>query len=99
MKAIIQTRYGGPDVLVLREVDPPEIADDEVLVHMRAASVHPDIWHVMRGSPYMLRVMGAGVRRPKNPVPGTDVAGVVAFLAGPDAAYVSGQVIYVSGAP
>jgi NADPH:quinone reductase-like Zn-dependent oxidoreductase len=78
MKAIVQDKYGSPDdVLHLREIDKPEAGDDEVLVRVRAASVHPDVWHVLTGLPYILRVMGAGLRKPKNPVPGTDVAGVV----------------------
>lgn len=78
MKAIVQDRYGPPDdVLQLREIDKPVIGDDEVLVRVRAASVHPDVWHAVTGRPYVLRLMGAGVFRPKNPVPGTDVAGLV----------------------
>jgi NADPH:quinone reductase-like Zn-dependent oxidoreductase len=48
-----------------------------VLVRVHAASVHPDVWHVVRGLPYVLRIMGAGLRRPMNRVPGTDVAGRV----------------------
>ena len=48
-----------------------------MLVRVRAASVHADVWHVMRGVPYVLRIMGAGLRAPKDRVPGTDLAGVV----------------------
>lgn len=77
MKAIVQDRYGSPDDLELREIERPEVKDDEVLVRTRAASVHPDVWHVVRGVPYVLRIMGGGLLRPKNPVPGTDVAGRV----------------------
>ncbi|NIP58743.1 MAG: zinc-binding dehydrogenase [Gemmatimonadetes bacterium] len=77
MKAIVQTRYGSPDDLVLREVDPPEVGDDEVRVRVRAASLHPDVWHVVTGQPWVLRLMGGGIFRPRNPIPGTDVAGVV----------------------
>ncbi len=77
MKAIVQDTYGSPDVLELRDIDKPVVQDDEVLVRVRAASVHPDIWHVLTGLPYVLRMMGAGLRKPKNPVPGTDLAGVV----------------------
>ncbi len=78
MKAIVQDKYGPPDeVLHLREIDKPVVGDDEVLVHVHAASVHPDVWHVVTGWPYVLRLMGAGLRKPKNPVPGTDVAGIV----------------------
>lgn len=77
MKAIVQERYGSPDVLELREIDRPTTGDDEVLVQVRATSVHPDVWHALRGVPYVLRIMGSGVRRPKNQVPGTDLAGSV----------------------
>ncbi|NIM92939.1 MAG: zinc-binding dehydrogenase [Anaerolineales bacterium] len=78
MRAIVQDKYGSPDdVLELREIEKPVVEDDEVLVHVRAASVHPDVWHVVTGRPYILRLMGAGVFRPKNPIPGTDVAGIV----------------------
>jgi NADPH:quinone reductase-like Zn-dependent oxidoreductase len=82
MKAIVQSRYGSPEVFELREIDRPNVKDDEVLVRVRAASVHPDVWHAMRGAPYVLRIMGSGLRRPKNPVPGTDLAGVVESVGG-----------------
>ncbi len=78
MKAIVQDQYGSPDaVLKLREIAKPVVGDDELLVQVRAASVHPDIWHVVTGRPYVLRLMGAGLRKPKDIVPGTDVAGYV----------------------
>lgn len=77
MKAIVQDAYGGPEVLRLADIDPPRIAADEVLVRVHAASVHPDVWHVMTGRPWILRLMGSGLRRPKRRVPGTDLAGVV----------------------
>ena len=77
MKAMVQDKYGPADLLVLRDIDMPVVGDDDVLVRVRAASVHPDVWHVVSGRPYVLRFMGAGLRRPKNRVPGTDVAGLV----------------------
>ena len=77
MKAIVQDGYGGSEVLHLGDVEMPTPKGDEVLVQVRAASLHPDVWHVMRGVPYALRLMGSGLRRPKNRVPGTDVAGIV----------------------
>ena len=78
MKAIVQDEYGSPhDVLHLRHIDKPMVKDGEVLLRVHAASVHPDVWHVVRGLPYVLRLMGAGLRKPKNSVPGTDVAGRV----------------------
>ncbi len=82
MKAIVQSRYGSADVLELREIAEPVAADDQLLVRVRAASVHADVWHAMRGVPYVLRIMGAGIRAPKNPVPGTDVAGIVEAVGG-----------------
>lgn len=77
MKAVIQDRYGSPDALELREVASPSPGEGEVLVRVRAASLHPDVWHVVCGRPYVLRLMGAGLSKPKNPIPGTDMAGVV----------------------
>lgn len=78
MKAIVQAGYGPPEeVLRLKDVDEPEIGDDEVLVRVHAASVHPDVWHVVTGIPYVLRLMSAGLRGPKQPVPRTDLAGRV----------------------
>ena len=77
MKAIVQDEYGSPDVLELRDIDIPEIGDDEVLVRVHAAGVGRDVWHVMTGLPYPIRLAGYGLRAPKNPVIGSDVAGVV----------------------
>src|SRR5215207_1772799 len=80
MKAIVQDTYGSPDVLELRDIDIPEIKDEEVLVHVHAAGVGRDVWHVMAGLPYPIRLAGYGLRAPKNPVIGSDVAGVVEAL-------------------
>jgi NADPH:quinone reductase-like Zn-dependent oxidoreductase len=77
MKAIVQDEYGSPDVLELRDINIPGIADDEVLVHVHAAGVGRDVWHVMKGLPYPIRLAGYGLRAPKNPVIGSDMAGVV----------------------
>jgi NADPH:quinone reductase-like Zn-dependent oxidoreductase len=77
MKAILHDTYGSADVLELRDVDRPEIADDEVLVRVHAAGVDRGVWHVMTGLPYPIRLAGYGLRAPKNPVLGMDVAGVV----------------------
>src|SRR6266849_2681060 len=83
MKAIVQERYGSPDGLELREVEKPVVGDDDVLVRVRAASVHLDVWHVVKGRPYVLRLMGAGFFRPKNPIPGTEMAGIVESVEPP----------------
>jgi NADPH:quinone reductase-like Zn-dependent oxidoreductase len=77
MKAIFRDEYGSPDVLQLRDIDKPEIGDDEVLLRVHAAGVGRDVWHVMAGLPYPIRLAGYGLRGPKNPVIGSDVAGVV----------------------
>ncbi len=77
MKAIVQDTYGSTDVLQLRDIDKPEIAGDEALIRVRAAGVDRGVWHLMTGLPYPIRVAGYGLRAPKTPVPGTDVAGIV----------------------
>ena len=77
MKAIVQETYGSADVLELRDIDRPQMADDEVLVRVRAAGVDRGVWHLMAGLPYPIRFAGYGVRAPKNPVLGMDLAGVV----------------------
>ena len=76
MKAIVGYTYGSPDVLELRDIDKPEIAGGEVLVRVRAAGVDRGVWHLMTGLPYLTR-LAFGLRAPRNPVPGMDLAGVV----------------------
>lgn len=65
MKAIAQDRYGSPDVLELREVDKPVVADDKVLVRVHAAAVNARDWHLMRGDPYLARLV-LGLSGPKR---------------------------------
>ncbi|HYI45894.1 MAG TPA: NAD(P)-dependent alcohol dehydrogenase [Actinomycetota bacterium] len=79
MKAIVQDRYGAADVLELRDIAKPEIERNEVLVRVHAAGVDRGVWHLMTGLPYFLRLIipELGMRGPKNPVRGSDVAGVV----------------------
>ena len=77
MKAIVQDKYGSPDVLKLTEIDKPAIGNEQVLVRVLAAGVGPDVWHLMSGLPHLVRVMGLGFRKPKNRVRGLDVAGRV----------------------
>lgn len=77
MKAIVRDTYGSADGLELRDIDMPAIADDEVLVRVHAAGVDRGVWHIMTGRPYPIRLAGYGLRAPKNPVLGADVAGVV----------------------
>jgi NADPH:quinone reductase-like Zn-dependent oxidoreductase len=78
MKAIVQERFGPPDVLRLDDIDTPEIGADGVLVRVHAAALNPYDWHMLRGDPYIARFMGGvGVARPKERVAGIDAAGVV----------------------
>lgn len=76
MKAIVQDKYGSAEVLHVRDVQRPETGDDEVLVRVHAASIHVGDWILMTGSPFVMR-FATGLRAPRNPVPGTDVAGIV----------------------
>lgn len=76
MRAITQDRYGGTETLQLTEVETPTPGPDEVLVRVRAAGVDRGTWHLMAGRPYAVR-LAFGLRRPKFPVAGRDVAGVV----------------------
>jgi NADPH:quinone reductase-like Zn-dependent oxidoreductase len=77
MKAIVPDRYGSADVLGLGDVDMPVPKDDEVLLRVHAAGVEPGVWHLMTGMPYLVRLLGYGLRRPKVRVRGRDVAGRV----------------------
>jgi NADPH:quinone reductase-like Zn-dependent oxidoreductase len=77
VRAVVQERYGSLDELVVRDVPRPVPGRGEVLVRVRAASANPDVWHVVVGRPWVLRLMGNGIRRPGNSIPGTDMAGVV----------------------
>jgi NADPH:quinone reductase-like Zn-dependent oxidoreductase len=80
MRAIVQDVYGSADRLRLSEIEKPVIAANEVLVQVRAAGVDRGTCHLMRGEPYLMRILGLGFRGPKNHVPGLDVAGTVAAV-------------------
>ncbi len=77
MRAIVMDRYGSPEVLELRQVSKPRVGDDDVLIRVAAAGVHIGDWHLMTGQPYLMRLMGFGLRAPKRHTQGTDVAGTV----------------------
>ncbi|HEY6743048.1 MAG TPA: alcohol dehydrogenase catalytic domain-containing protein, partial [Lapillicoccus sp.] len=78
MKAIVQERFGPPDVLRLVDADRPEVGADDVLVRVHAAALNPYDWHIMRGDPLIARLMGeVGLRKPKARVAGVDAAGRV----------------------
>jgi len=77
MKAIVYRNYGSPDVLKCEEIEKPTAGDDEVLIKIRAASVNPLDWRLMRGKPLFVRLAIGGLRKPKATRPGVDVAGQV----------------------
>jgi NADPH:quinone reductase-like Zn-dependent oxidoreductase len=74
MKAIVQDKYGSSDVLQLRDTDKPVVKEDEVRVRVQAAAVNIGDWHLLRGTPYVMR-MASGLVKPKHEIPGLDVAG------------------------
>ncbi len=76
MKGITQDRYGTADVLELRDIEDPVVGQDDVLVRVHAAGCGPDVWHLMTGLPYFVRLM-PGFRKLKTGVRGRDVAGTV----------------------
>jgi len=77
VRAVVQDRYGPPEVLELREVERPAVGDGDVLVRVHAASVNPQDWHLMRASPFIVRAWRNGLRTPTIPIRGTDVAGQI----------------------
>jgi len=77
MKAIVQFEYGSPDVLSLADVDKPVIKENEVLVRVHGASVNSGDWHLMRGTPFIIRLIFGGLLKPKSPILGSDIAGIV----------------------
>jgi len=94
MRAIVQDVYGSADQLRLAEVDKPVIAADEVLVQVHAAGVDRGTCHLMRGEPYLVRILGFGFRGPKNRVPGLDVAGTVAAAGGDVSRFKAGDEVF-----
>jgi NADPH:quinone reductase-like Zn-dependent oxidoreductase len=77
MKAVVYTNYGPPDVLEIRAIKKPVPTDDQVLIKVHAAAVNPYDWHFIRGTPYVMRMMMGGLRKPKDPRIGVDYAGTV----------------------
>jgi NADPH:quinone reductase-like Zn-dependent oxidoreductase len=97
MRAIVQTQWGTADVLHPASVERPTIADDEVLIEVHAAGLDRGTWHLMTGYPYAIRLAGFGFRRPKNPIPGFDVAGVVVGFGPKVTGFKQGDEVYGVG--
>jgi NADPH:quinone reductase-like Zn-dependent oxidoreductase len=77
MKAIVQTKYGSPDILRIEEVEKPAPKDDEVLIKVLAASLNQYDWHLLTADIFLVRMMGGGFLKPQNTIPGADIAGRV----------------------
>jgi NADPH:quinone reductase-like Zn-dependent oxidoreductase len=82
VKAIVYTEYGPPDVLKLEEVPKPAPSDDEVLVQVHAAAVNYGDWAILRGKPFVVRLMSGGLLKPKHTILGADIAGRVEAVGG-----------------
>ena len=96
MWAVVQREYGTADVLHVDRIDPPTIAADEVLVAVHAAGLDRGTWHLMTGAPYGAR-LASGLLAPRNPVPGTDLAGVVASIGSSVTRFQIGDEVYGVG--
>src|SRR5436190_18862764 len=77
MRAMVQDRYGTAEVLELRTIDRPQLTSTQVLIEVHAAGVDRGVAHLVSGTPYLLRLVGYGITKPKHPIPGADVAGRV----------------------
>jgi NADPH:quinone reductase-like Zn-dependent oxidoreductase len=97
MQAIARDTYGPADGLELRTIDRPEIGGGEVLIRVHAAGVDRGVWHVMTGLPYPIRLAGYGLRAPRIPVPGADVAGVVEAIGGDVTRFAPGDEVFGIG--
>jgi NADPH:quinone reductase-like Zn-dependent oxidoreductase len=96
MLAVVQDRYGTADVLELREIPRPTLGDQDVLVRVAAAGVDRGVWHLLTGRPYLTR-LAVGLRRPRNPVPGLDLAGVVDTVGAAVTRFAEGDLVFGTG--
>ena len=94
MQAAVQRRYGGSETVSLQAVDVPTIEADEVLVHVRAGGLDRGTEHLMTGRPYLVRLVGFGVTRPKQSVIGLDVAGTVVAVGAAVTRFVVGDEVF-----
>ena len=94
MKALTQDRYGSADVLAFRDVDQPVPGDGEVVVRVVAAGMDRGAWHFMTGQPYLMRILGFGLRAPSVAVPGTNFAGVVETVGSAVSGFARGDEVY-----
>ena len=96
MRAVVHDTYGSADVLQLATIDRPGVGERDVLVRVHAAGLDRGTWHLMVGKPYLLRLV-FGMRGPKQPVPGHDVAGTVAAIGSAVTSFAVGDHVYGFG--
>ena len=97
MQAVVRDSYGSADVLQVSQVSQPTVTGNEMLIRVRAAGLDRGAWHFMTGRPYLMRVAGFGLRRPKNPGLGMDLAGVVESIGADVTGYAVGDSVYGTG--
>ncbi len=97
MLALTQRAYGSTEVLQVATIDRPAIAEGEVLIEVEAAGLDRGVWHLMTGRPYLIRIMGFGLTRPKNPVPGLDVAGRIVAVGADVSRFAVGDEVFGIG--
>jgi NADPH:quinone reductase-like Zn-dependent oxidoreductase len=97
MKAVVRDTYGSADLLRLRDVERPSVAGDEVLVRVRAAGLDRGAWHIMTGRPYLLRLAGYGIRRPRTATLGSELAGVVEIVGAEVTGLAPGDAVFGTG--
>ena len=97
MKAVVRSAYGSADVLAVKDVDLPTVAGDEVLVRVHAAGLDRGAWHIMTGQPYLMRLAGFGMRHPKHPGLGSELAGVVEAVGADVTDFAIGDAVFGSG--
>jgi NADPH:quinone reductase-like Zn-dependent oxidoreductase len=97
MKAIVYTKFGPPDVLQLKEVEKPIPKDNEILIKIRAASANAYDWRHLRADPFLIRLMGAGLLKPKHKILGADIAGQVEAVGSKAKQFQPGDEVFGEG--
>ncbi len=97
MKAVFRTTYGSADVLEFKEIDKPVPKDNKLLLRVHAASVNPLDWHILRGEPFLVRLMGFGLLKPKHRILGADMAGRVEAVGNDVTQFKVGDEVFGSG--
>jgi NADPH:quinone reductase-like Zn-dependent oxidoreductase len=94
MQAIVYEKYGSPDVLQFKEMEKPALKEAQVLLKVHATSLNAYDWHLLRASPFLVRLMGAGLVRPKTTIPGADISGVVEAIGSGVKQFQPGQAVF-----